>query len=116
MLSESVSPTMIGFVLALIGAFLSLFSGAINAVYPMLGSLAIPYAEAAGINPIPLLVAIAIGACATAISPFSTGGAMTIANCPDEKTADALFMQTIILAILGAVVAGAFSLVGICAI
>ncbi len=111
--ASSFSPSMIGMILALIGAFLSLFSGAINAVFPMLGAIAVPYAASAGISPIPLLVAIAVGASATAISPFSTGGAIMIANVPDQKVADGLFIKTIVLAIIGAAVAALMAFTGI---
>ena len=111
--ASSFSPSMIGMILALIGAFLSLFSGAINAVFPMLGAIAVPYAASAGISPIPLLVAIAVGASATAISPFSTGGAIMIANVPDQKVADGLFIKTIVLAIVGAAVAALMAFTGI---
>lgn len=113
LLSENVSPVMMGAIMALLGGFMSLFSGAINAVFPMLGSLAVPYAAAAGIDPIPLLIAIAVGASATAISPFSTGGAIMIANCSDEKIAEGLFTKCIALAVIGAVICALLSVVGV---
>lgn len=113
LLSENVSPLMMGVIMALLGGFMSLFSGAINAVFPMLGALAIPYAAAAGIDPVPLLVALACGASATAISPFSTGGAIMIANCPDEKMAEGLFTKCIVLAVIGAVLCALLSVVGV---
>lgn len=113
LLSDNVSPVIMGSILALIGAFLSLFSGAINAVFPMLGTIAVPYAAALGVNPVPLLVAIAVGASATAISPFSTGGAIMIANCPDQKVADGLITKTIVLAIAAAAVSALLSITGI---
>ena len=111
--ASSFSTAAIVAILALIGAFLSLFSGAINAVFPMLGAIAVPYATAAGISPIPLLVAIVVGASATAISPFSTGGAIMIANVPDQKVADGLFLKTIVLAICGAALAALMAVTGI---
>lgn len=113
LLSENVGPTAMIAIMALLGGFMSLFSGAINAVFPMLGSLAIPYAAAAGINPIPLLVSLCVGASATAISPFSTGGAIMIANCPDEKIAEGLFTKCIALAILGAVICALLAVLGV---
>ena len=111
--ASNFSPAIIGAILALIGAFLSLFSGAINAVFPMLGAIAVPYAISAGISPIPLLVAIAVGASATAISPFSTGGAIMIANVPDQEVADGLFTKAIVLAIVGAAVSALMAVTGI---
>ena len=113
LLSENVSPVAMGAIMALLGGFMSLFSGAINAVFPMLGSLAVPYAAAAGISPIPLLVALAVGASATAVSPFSTGGAIMIANCPDQEIAEGLFTKCIALAIIGAAICALLSVVGV---
>ncbi len=111
--SSSFSPALIGAIFSLLASFLSLFSGAINAVFPMLGAIAVPYASAMGTNPIPLLVGIAIGASATAISPFSTGGAIMIANVPDQKVAEGLFLKTIVLAFAGAALSAVLSLCGI---
>ena len=111
--ASTFSPTVAGAILALLGAFLSLFSGAINAVFPMLGAIAVPYATTMGIDPIPLLIAIAVGASATAISPFSTGGAIMIANVPDQKVADGLFIKTIVLAACGAALSALMAVSGI---
>ena len=66
-----------------------------------------------GIDPIPLLIAIAVGASATAISPFSTGGAIMIANVPDQKVADGLFIKTIVLAAFGAALSALMAVSGI---
>lgn len=110
---SSFSPAVVGAIFSLLGSFLSLFSGAINAVFPMLGAIAVPYAVTMGISPIPLLVGIAIGASATAISPFSTGGAIMIANIPDEKIAEGMFTKTIVLALAGAALSAILSIAGV---
>ncbi|MDO5331317.1 MAG: SLC13 family permease, partial [Bacillota bacterium] len=112
-LNDSVSPSVIIVIFALLAAFMSLFAGAINAVFPMLAAIAIPYAVAAGISPSPMLVAIAVGASATAVSPFSTGGSLAIANCTDESMRDGLFMKEIILAACGAVLCAVLGFVGV---
>ncbi len=112
-LSDSVNYTMMIVILSLLGSFLSLFSGAINAVYPMLGTIAVGYASASGANPVPLLVAIAIGASATAVSPFSTGGAIMIASCPDKEMRDGLFNKSLIMAIVAAALSAVLGLVGV---
>ena len=112
-ISEGVGPSVIIIIFALLAAFMSLFAGAINAVYPMLAAIAVPYATAAGISPVPLLVAIAVGASATAVSPFSTGGSLAIANCTDETMRDGLFMKEIILAACGAVLCAILGFIGV---
>ena len=43
-------------------------------------------AAGTGIKPVTMFIAILLGACFTAISPFSTGGAILMSNCSDDKT------------------------------
>ncbi len=62
---------------------------------------------------VPLLVAIAIGASATAVSPFSTGGAIMIASCPDKEMGEGLFNKALIMAIVAAALSAVLGLVGI---
>jgi hypothetical protein len=47
-----------------------------------------------------LFACISAGTAASFISPFSTGGAMTIAGCPDAETQDKLSKQLIPAAII----------------
>ncbi len=112
-LNDSVGPKVIIIIFTLLGGFMSTFSGAVNVVFPTLATIAVPYSQAAGISAIPLLVAIAVGASATAISPFSTGGAVAMANCPDQKIAEGLFVKQIILAIVGVVLAAILAFIGV---
>ena len=104
-LKDNVSPFWMPAVLSLLGSFLSCFAGAIMTVYPMLGAIAIPYAAAAGMDPIPLLLAIMVGASATAISPLSSGGALMLSMAPNEEVREKGFNQCLGLAISGAVIA-----------
>ncbi len=116
-LSSNVSPALITMFLAILGGILSFFSGGINAVFPMLMVIAVPVAEATGMNPAGIMAAMATAVSMTAISPFSTGGALIIANCPEQKYHQTLFSGQLILAFatlaLCAVVAftGLFSII-----
>lgn len=104
-LSSNVGPGLMPILLCLIAAFLSCFAGAIMTVYPMLGAIAIPYAQAAGIDPIPLLLAIMVGASVTAISPLSSGGALMLSMCPSDELRDSLFNKCLAMAGIGTVIA-----------
>ena len=89
--SSGLPTLMIAPILCLIGAFLSFFSGAINVVFPMLASMIPTLVASTSLSPASLCIAIGIGACATCISPFSTGGAVAMSSCPDESLHPKLF-------------------------
>ena len=112
-ISSNVAPWLIPVLLALLAGFLSMFSGGITVVTPMLWAL-IPPMLANGItNPMPLLAAVLLGASFTAVSPFSTGGATCLGYCPDETVREKLYFQQIILAICALVFIIICTLIGI---
>jgi len=76
--------------LVLFSAFLSFFSSGTSVVCPLMYPMVPALAEAMGLNPVMLFSCIFIGAMSSALSPFSTGGAMVIAGCPDVQTKEYL--------------------------
>lgn len=112
-IGSSIPVTLIVPVFTILAAFLSLFSGALTVVFPMLSAMAMPIAVAAGIAPAALFIGIIIGGSATAISPFSTGGATMIANCPDQSQHVKLFNVCLLAAGMGAVISLAMSFIGL---
>lgn len=109
-LSENVAAFWMPVVFCLLGAFLSCFAGAIMTVTPLLGAIAVPYAQAVGISPVPLLLAIMVGASATAISPLSSGGALMLGICPSEKVREESFNRCLALAGIGTVISTILSM------
>ena len=112
-IGTSIPTSLIVPVFTILAAFLSLFSGAITVVFPMLSAMAMPIAMTAGIAPSGLFIGILVGASATAISPFSTGGATMIANCPDQSLHVKLFNVCLLAAGMGAVITLAMSFIGL---
>lgn len=110
LMSENVSPLLMPVVLCIMGGFLSFFAGAIATVTPMLAAIAVPYAQNAGIDPIPLMLAVMMGASATAISPFSSGGAFVLSMCPNDDLRNNLFPKCLVLAFTGLALCCVFSL------
>ena len=112
-LNNSVPAFAIGAFLCILGGFLSFFSGGINTVFPMLAPLVAGLASSTGIKPVTMFIAILLGACFTAISPFSTGGAILMSNCSDDKTRAKLPAMQLALAVGSLVFAIILCLVGV---
>ena len=68
------APTLMG----LIGGLLSTVSSAAGVVYPTVIPTVPGLAQSLGVNPIPLVVGVGLGGCASSISPMSDGGSMML--------------------------------------
>ena len=112
-ISTNVAAWLIPVILAALAGFLSMFSGGVTVVTPMLWTLVPSMVAITGQNPLPLLAAVMLGASFTAVSPFSQGGATCLGYCPDEAVREKLYFQQIILAICALVFIIICTLVGI---
>ena len=112
-LNSSVPPFAIGAFLCILGGFLSFFSGGINTVFPMLAPMVPVLVDGASTKPVTLFIAILLGACFTAMSPFSTGGAIFMSNCPDETLRGKLISGQLGLAVLGLVFSAVLAIIGV---
>lgn len=113
----NVSAALIVPMFVLLAAFMSVFAAGSSVVVPTLFVL-VPsvLATASGINYHALYAGIAIGANASAVSPFSGGGSLTLANIKQDDIREKMFMPLILSAFGLSVVAallGAFGLYGI---
>lgn len=99
-MSNSIPKTLVPAALVGFAAFLSFFSSGTGVVCPLLYPMVEGLAANLGLNPVMLFSCIFIGAMSSSVSPFSTGGAMTIAGCPDMKVKDQLSTWMIPVAIL----------------
>src|SRR5262245_7314146 len=80
------NPLLIGLLLCVVGAITSAFAssaGILSALVPM----AIPFIVRGEIGPTGLVVALAISATVVDATPFSTVGALVVANAEDEERA-----------------------------
>ena len=102
-LSNSIPRLFLPAFFCLLGGFLSCFSGGITVVFPMLAPMVASIAAASSLNPVFLFCSVVFGAGFTAVSPFSTGGAIFLANCRDEEMAKKLVVGDLGMAAYGMV-------------
>ncbi|MGF6907493.1 SLC13 family permease [Fusobacterium sp. PH5-44] len=87
-------PTFIlPFVLAIIAGCMSFFSSTLGVVCPALFPIVPGIAANTGLNPALLFTAIIVGAQASSISPFSSGGSLILGSCSTEEERNKLFSQ-----------------------
>lgn len=89
-MSEHIPKVMVPATLVGISAFLSFFSSGTGVVCPLLYPMVENLVNNMGFDPVMLFSCIFIGAMSSSVSPFSTGGAMTIAGCQDQEIKDQL--------------------------
>ena len=92
-MGNSIPPIMVPIVFGVVAAFMSLFSSTLGVVTPALFPMVPPIASALGLDPMILFIAIIVGAQATSISPFSSGGSLILGSCPTEQSRTSLFPQ-----------------------
>lgn len=116
LLSGTIPKFLVPAFLVLFAAFLSFFSSCTSTVMPLMYPLVPGLAASLGLNPVMLFACIYIGGLSTALSPFSTGGALTIASCADKEVKEnvlpnGMIVASLIIPLICAVLAtiGAFS-------
>lgn len=88
---SNIPPMLIPISLVLIGGCMSFFSSTIGVVCPALFPIIPAISASSGINPMLLFSAIVIGAQATSISPFSSGGSLVLGSCTTEEERSEMF-------------------------
>lgn len=83
-ISGNVSPGFVALMLGLVGAIMSLFASTLGVVTPALFPLVPALSQSMGVDPVLLFTAIVVGAQATSISPFSSGGSLILGSAPEE--------------------------------
>lgn len=86
--TDTIPAPVVPIVMAAIGGFMSFFSSTMGVVTPALFPLVPNLAEASGIDAAVLFSAIVIGAQATSISPFSSGGSLVLSTVSEEERVD----------------------------
>lgn len=102
-------------VLCLAGGVMSIFAGATTTVFTTLMAIAVPVAAAMNLSPAFLCAAILSGAMTTAVSPFSTGGALILSfnTIPEWEEGNKLFKNEIYTAFGGLIVPVIFAALGL---
>lgn len=84
-ISTSIPAAAVPVAFGIVAAFMSLFASTLGVVTPALFPLVPAIASTLSINPVVLFVAIVVGAQATSISPFSSGGSLILGSCPRDE-------------------------------
>lgn len=94
----------------LVGGGMSFFCSGTGVVFPLLFPLAGPLSAATGVSAGAIMIAATVGSVLSSMSPFSTGGAMMLAGCPDNEARDKMSTTLIFVGfgglIIGAILAG----------
>ncbi|MDF2568658.1 MAG: hypothetical protein K0R55_262 [Sporomusa sp.] len=105
-LSNFANETTASAIFVLSGGLMSAVASASGVVMPTLIPAAAKLGASLGIDPIPLISSVVYGAHLTGISPFSTGGALTMSLAGEKMDKQKLFMQLLAIA-MGSMVIGA---------
>ena len=101
--AENVSSKAAPYLLALVAGFYSYFASTVNVVVPSLGTLCAGISASTGIS-VPMCYSyLNTGSAWSAYSPFSSGGAITLAALHDEKQYNMLYKQALFLPFIAAV-------------
>ena len=114
-ISGNMSPTVAKAVVAICAGVMSLFSSTLGVVGPTLIPFIPTIATATGVSATALISAIMVGGHFAGVSPFSTGGAMTMAGETDEGKKNKLFISLIILAAGSIIFASLLTVLGVLA-
>ena len=111
--SNNTSSNIAPYAIMIVAAFMSFFSSSTGVVMPTLYPVVPGIVAATGANPALLFAIITIGASCTGMSPFSSGGAITLSGVTDEKVKDELFTQLLFVPAAMVVVGLLTMLIGI---
>lgn len=100
LLTSAIPAWLVPGAIVVFAAFLSFFSSSTSTVMPLMYPLVPALAAATGLNPVALYTCVFFGGLSTSCSPFSTGGAICIAACPDNQVKDELSNKMIFAALV----------------
>ncbi|MCE3028672.1 SLC13 family permease [Salinicola sp. DM10] len=110
-IGTNIPPVLIPVAFGVAAALMSLFASTLGVVTPALFPLVLPIANTLAIDPMIIFIAIVVGAQATSISPFSSGGSLILGSCPDDRARAGLLPKLLFRAApLGFVAAMVFNL------
>jgi di/tricarboxylate transporter len=93
--ADLASPLLVALLLCFIGAVVSAFASS-TAVLGSLIPLAVPFLQAGtGVSPVGFIAAMAVSSTIVDVSPFSTNGALVLANAPERVDRTRFFRQLV---------------------
>lgn len=98
-IGTSLPAYLVPLAMCVVAAVMSLFSSTLGVVTPALFPLVPALASSMAIDPLLLFICIVIGAQASAISPFSSGGSLVLGSCATDAGRSELFPQLLFRAV-----------------
>jgi len=98
-IGTSLPAYLVPLAMCVVAAIMSLFSSTLGVVTPALFPLVPELASTMAIDPLLLFICIVIGAQASAISPFSSGGSLVLGSCATDEGRSELFPQLLFRAV-----------------
>lgn len=111
--SGNLSPLAAKAIIALCAGAMSFFSSTLGVVGPTLIPFIPGISTATGVHATALISAIMVGGHFAGVSPFSTGGAMTMAGETDEGKKSKLFVSLMVLSVCSIVFASILTVLGV---
>ncbi len=111
-LGQSMPGWMLSAACLLLAGLMALFCSGTAVVFPLIFPLVVPLCEATGANPLGLFLGLTAGSVVASLTPFTTGGALVIAGCPDPKAQEVLSTQLIWLSVIALLVTTLLSFTG----
>lgn len=96
----------------LLGGVMALFCSGTAVVFPLMFPLIMPIAQATGADPLGMIIGLTAGSVVSSLTPFTTGGALVIAGCPEADAQESLSTSLIWLSVIALVVTALVSLTG----
>ena len=112
-LGNNLSPFAARLIVSLVAGCMSLVSSTIGVVAPALIPIVSGLSDSTGVSVVTLVSAIMIGGHFAGVSPFSTGGAMTLAGERDEAKANKLLISLFVFAVCSIIFASFLTVTGI---
>ena len=97
-ISGTIPPVLIPLSFGIVAAIMSLFASTLGVVTPALFPMVPPLAAQLDLSPMLMFTAIVVGAQATSISPFSSGGSLILGSAPDAELRHSLFTRLLLRA------------------
>lgn len=97
-IGDTIPAPLVPVAFGVIAALMSLFASTLGVVTPALFPIVPPLASALGIDPMIIFICIVVGAQATSISPFSSGGSLILGSCSNDQERSGLFSALLLKA------------------
>lgn len=109
-IGTNIPKPIVPIVLCIVAGIMSFFSSTLGVVAPSLFPIVPPISQTIGLDPAVLFIAIIIGAQATSISPFSSGGSLILSSSTDnerEELFNQLMFKGVFTCLTGAIILSA---------